>query len=73
MSILRILHILALLALAVAVVLVTNWLLDGILLYLDPSLTMTPEGDSLFVLLIRGLFFVIDIITIIAIFRWLRR
>ena len=73
MNVIRILHLLALLALAIAVVLVTNWFLDGLLLLIDPNLTMTPEGDSLFVLLIRAGFLIIDIITIIAIFKWLRR
>ena len=73
MNVLRILYLLVLLALAVAVVLVSNWLLDVLILFIDPSLTMTPEGDSLFALLLRGIFLIFDIITIIAIFKWLRR
>ena len=73
MSIKQILYALFLVGLSIALVLVINWFLEGLLAFLVPGTTLTPDGDDLLSLGIRVLFLIIDIITIIAVFKWLRR
>ena len=73
MKLQRIVILAFLFILSVALVLATNYFLDGLLAYLAPGTTITPEGDDLVSIALRVFFFIIDIITIIAIFKWLRR
>ena len=73
MSIRRIVITIALIALAIVAVVTINWFLEGLLNFLVPGATMTPELEGPYNIIVQAAFFVIDVITIIAIFKWLRR
>jgi len=61
-------------ALSLVLVLTINWFLDGLLAFLVPGATMTPElGNETLDLGLWAFFLIVDILTIVAVFKWLRR
>ena len=59
--------------LSIVTVLTINWFLDALLAFFVPGASMTPEVGGTFDIIIAVVFLIIDIVTIIAIFKWLRR
>ena len=73
MNLKTILWLAFLVGLSIVAVIVTNYFLEALLTFLVPGASMTPDTGGSLDIIIDVVFLVVDIITVIAIFKWLRR